>query len=87
MGKYDEKSKYNAKNISRNILKQKDIICTVPYNFLLMEATQEGRVIDLLIDFLNIKNKDENYLLIEELERLDEKILRKVSELQLTRRK
>ena len=87
MGKYDERSKYNAKNVSRNILKQKDIINTIPYNFLLMEASQEGKMIDIFISLLNLKNKDDNYTIIEELNRLDDKINNKIAENQMMRRK
>ena len=54
IGKYDDKTKYNAKNISRNVLKQKNIINTVPYNSLYFEAMQEGKVIDLFLNFLRL---------------------------------
>ena len=86
LGKYDNSSKYNAKNISRTLLKQKDVVNTIPYNHLLLEGAQEGRLIEN-IDFLRkIKNRDENSLVIEELKRLDEKIENKVMEQQMRRR-
>lgn len=80
LGKYDEKSKYNAKNISRNMLKQKDIINTIPYNTVLFEATQEGKVIDMFLKFLNLKGKDENTFFLEEIKRLSESIDSKLLE-------
>jgi len=83
LGKYDEKSKYNAKNISRNILKQKDTINTIPYNTILFEAVQEGQIIDMFIKFLGIKGKDENTFFIEEIERLKNSIEDKIKEQQL----
>ena len=82
IGKYDEKSKYNAKNISRNILKQKEIINTVPYNTIMLDSMQEGTVIDTFLQFLRLKGKDENTFFIEELNRLGESIEHKHLEVQ-----
>ena len=74
LGRYDEKSKYNAKNISRSILKTKEIINTVPYNTVLFQDIQEGKLIDMIIRFLELKTKDENTFFIEEIKRLKENI-------------
>ena len=74
IGKYFNNTKYNAKNISRNLLKQKDIINVIPYNNLFFEASQEGKVIDLFLSFMRIREKDENYNFIQELKRLYEMI-------------
>ena len=74
IGKYDDKSRFNIKNISRNLLKQKEFINTIPYSPLVLEAAQEGKIIDIIWNLLNMRNKDENYLIIEELKRLSEKI-------------
>lgn len=83
LGKYDEKSKYNAKNISRNVLRQKTIIPTVPYNTVLFEASQEGKIIDMFLKFLNLKGIDENTYFLEEIKRLSESIeAKKVEALQ-----
>ncbi len=70
IGRYMEDTKYNAKNITRNILKSKDIINVVPYNNLLFEAAQEGRVIDIFFDFMKIRERDINYRFTQELNRL-----------------
>lgn len=77
IGKYDDKSKYNAKNISRNILRTKDIINTVPYNTILFEEMQEGRLIDMFLRFLNLSEKDENTFFVDEIKRLKEDIDKK----------
>ena len=77
IGKYDDKSKYNAKNISRNILRTKDIINTVPYNTILFEEMQEGRLIDMFLRFLNLGEKDENTFFVDEIKRLKEDIDKK----------
>lgn len=79
IGKYYDKTKYNAKNISRNILKSRDLINTIPYNILLFEAMQEGRMVDLLLDFARLKGKDENTEFLSELTRLGTDIKNKLS--------
>ena len=86
LGKYDEKSKYNAKNISRSILRTKDIINTVPYNTILFEEMQEGRLIDLFIKFLGLNGKDENTFFVDEIKRLKENIDKKETLLRQMRR-
>lgn len=78
IGKYDDKTKYNAKNISRNVLKQKNIINTVPYNSLYFEAMQEGKVIDLFLNFLRLTDMDRNYEFISEIQRLAEDVKEKI---------
>ena len=74
LGRYDDKSKYNAKNISRNYLKQKEVLNTIPYNTNLFEAMQEGQMIDLFLKLLNLKGRDENTFLLEEVKRLSDNI-------------
>ena len=46
VGKYDKKSKYTIKNLTRMIGEKKEIL-TIPYNTLYFEAAQEGNVPDL----------------------------------------
>ena len=82
LGKYDEKSKYNAKNISRNVLKQRELVNTIPYNTRLFESVQEGKIIDMILDFRSLKTKDENSFFIEEIKRLVESINNKMVEIQ-----
>ena len=79
IGKYMEQTKYNAKNISRNILKLRDTVNTIPYNKLFFESSQEGKVIDLFLDCLKVKEKDENYFFVQEIKRLYETIQIKLS--------
>ena len=71
LGRYMDDTKYNAKNITRNLLKEKKLINTIPYNNLFFEATQEGKVIDLFLTFMRIKEKDENYNFVAELKKLN----------------
>ena len=74
IGNYMKKTKYNAKNITRNLLKRKNIINTIPYNNLFFEASQEGKIIDLFLRFMSLNEKDENYFFISEIKRLHENI-------------
>ena len=85
LGKYDDSSKYNAKNITRSMLKQRTVINTIPYNTLLLEAAQEGSIIDLFLKLLRLKGRDENTFFIEEIKRLSEDLENKKVELQQLR--
>lgn len=85
LGKYNNNTKYNVKNISRNIFKQKQLLNTIPYNNLFFEAVQEANVVDLFLNLLRVKDKDENYEFIHEVKRLSEDIQNKLQELQMTR--
>ena len=82
IGKYMDLSKYNAKNITRNLLRRKELINTIPYNNLFFESSQEGTVIDLFLNFMRLKEKDTNYNFIYELNRLNDVIKEKIKELQ-----
>lgn len=80
IGRYDGTSKYNTKNISRNILKTKTVINTIPYNTLFFEASQEGNVVDLILNLKSLKGKDENSQFMSEITRIIESIKVKLSE-------
>ena len=82
LGKYDKNSKYTAKNVSR-YMKEKEIICTIPYNTLFFEATNEGKVADFFIKFRKMNTKDENSLFLEDVKKATDKIIYKLQELQM----
>lgn len=86
IGNCDSNSKFNAKNISRNYLKRKEIINTIPHNTLLLEAEQEGQVIDLFIKLLSLKGRDENTLFLDEVKRLSSAIEEKYRIIQQMRK-
>ena len=86
LGKYDEKSRYNAKNISRSVLRTKEIVNTVPYNTAVFEDIQDGRIIDLFIRFLELKIRDENTFFIDEIKRLKEAIDKRAATVQQMRK-
>ena len=85
LGRYMEDTKYNMKNISRNLLKIKDLVNTIPYNNLFFEATQEAMVIDLLLNLTKVKERDTNYFFVQEIKRLYETIQLKLSQNQTIR--
>ena len=83
IGKYDKRSKYNLKNITRFLEEKKDINL-VPLNLSFMEATEESRVVDELLKFKNVKDKtDENYIFKECIQNLTESIWKKLQEMKM----
>ena len=82
LGKFDCNSKYTAKNISR-YLKEKEIMCTIPYNTLFFEACNEAEVADFFIKYRKINSKDKNFLFLEEVKKVSEKIVQKLKDLQM----
>lgn len=82
IGKFDKNSKYTAKNVSR-YLKEKEIMCTIPYNTLFFEATNEGKVADYFIKFRKMNTKDDNSVFVEEVQKTADKIIYKLQELQM----
>lgn len=77
--RYDNKSKYNSKNLARTILK-KELIYEVPYNTQILDAVQEGNIPELLIRFRTLKGEDENIVFIQKIEELIQGILMKYQE-------
>ena len=77
--RYNKNSKYNIKNITRTILK-KQRVYAVPYNTLVLDASQEGKIVELLINFKTLKLESENLEFITEAQELVEGILFKYQE-------
>ena len=81
VGRYDNNSKYNIKNITR-YLGEKNKVLAVPYNTLFMEAANEAGVADFFIGLKKIMNSDQqNALFAEEVQRATEAILYRLQEL------
>ena len=77
VGNYDKDSKYNYKNITR-YLKERNQVLTVPYNTLFFEASEEGMVADLFLQFAKYSNsnkEDQNTFFIEEVKRATDNIV------------
>lgn len=83
IGKYNSKFKYNSKNIAR-YLEQRKELDLLPLNLLYMEAAEEVKVADLLLKLKNIKDKtDENYIFMECVHNLTDKIFKKIQEMKM----
>lgn len=74
IGKYDEKSKYNLKNLTRSYLKGDNMLNVIPYNVLVFEASQEGNMVDLILNFARLRGKDENSAFLTETSNLGNNI-------------
>ena len=77
--RYDSKSKFNSKNLIRNILK-KQYIFETHYNTLISDAVQEGNLVELLIRFKTLKDEDENKEFVAKIEEMIQGILIKHEE-------
>lgn len=78
--RYDKDSKYNLKNLSRTILKRQAVYET-DYNTLLLDATQEGNMAELLLRLRTLKEDDENLVFLSKVKELTEGILLKYQEM------
>ena len=77
--KYDNKSKYNTKNLTRTILKKQQVYET-RYNTLVLDAAQEGNIAELLLRLKTLKGEDDNSIMISKIEEMNEGILLKYQE-------
>lgn len=80
-GRYDKKSKYNNKNISRYI-KEKNVF-SIPYNTGFFEATTEGKVADYFIKFRKISETNPNSDFIKSIKEITDGMILKLKELQM----
>lgn len=78
IGKYDVKSKYTIKNISKYIGEKK--IYGIPYNTMFSMDASEGKVADYVIRFKRIKQTHINFGLIESLNKEAEEIVNMIKE-------
>lgn len=78
--KYDKNSKYNLKNLSRTILK-KQTVCQTDYNSLILDATQEGGIAELLLRLRTIKVDDESLNFVSNIKKMVEAIMLKNQEM------
>lgn len=83
IGRYDQFSKYNSKNITR-YLKEKRGLCVIPYNTLFFEACSEGNITDFIANARSLKDEtDRNANFIKEIKAADVNIVAKLQELQM----
>lgn len=82
LGKYDNASKYNAKNVSR-YMKLKKEINTLSYNTLFFESCEEGKIVDFLMKIRTVSGSNPATIVGKELNKLAEDMLQKLKELQM----
>lgn len=83
VGKYDKKSKYTIKNLTRHLGEKKEILA-IPYNTLFFEASEEGQVPDLFLKLRNIKDQsDENEFFMQQIRKVSEEITQKITQVRL----
>lgn len=82
LGRYDKNSKYNAKNVSR-YMKERQIVCSIPYNTLFFEACNEGKVADYFIALRRVSSRDKNKLFIDSVQKMAERLIEELQKLQI----
>lgn len=83
IGKYDTKSKFTTKNLTRYLEEKKEILA-IPYNTLFFEASEEAGVPDLFLRLRNIKDQlDENGYFMNQIKKISEEILNKIQEAEM----
>lgn len=86
IGKYMNDTKYNFKNITK-YLQEKKGLNVIPYNTLYFEASEEAGVPDLFLRLKNVKDtSDENYIFMQDVLELMDKIIKRIQELQMKMR-
>lgn len=86
IGKYIDKTKYNIKNITKYLDEKKELD-VIPFNILYFEAAEEAGVPDLFLKLKNVKDKtDENYIFMNNVLKLVDKIVKRLQELQMKMR-
>lgn len=74
MCKTDKNTKYNFKNITRRFFKNEKVH-EIDYNTLVFEASQEGKIAELMLRLKTIKEDDSNYELMLKIKKLIEEII------------
>ncbi len=83
IGRYDQFSKYNNKNITR-YMKERQELSVVPYNTLFLEACSEGTIIDFFLRLRNVvDDTDKNIIFEQAVAEADNNIIYKLQELQM----
>lgn len=82
IGRYDRFSKYNTKNVVRQIGIREQIYC-MPYNTLLYESVDEHMIAEMFLKIRKADETDRNGIFLKEVRNLVEGILYKVQEVQM----
>ncbi len=82
LGRYDRFSKYNIKNVVRQISMKEQIYC-VPYNTLLYESVDENQIAELFLRIKKADESDRNGIFMKEVRNFVDGIIYKVQEVQM----
>lgn len=82
LGRYDRFSKYNTKNVIRQIGLREQIYC-MPYNTLLYESVDEHMIAEMFLKIRKADETDRNGVFLKEVKNLVDGILYKVQEVQM----
>ena len=80
IGRYDNFSKYNVKNISR-YMGERNKVSTIPYNTLFFEASEEAKIPDFFLSIRKLGEDDRNGFFLAEVKRTSENILYRLQDL------
>lgn len=85
IGKFNSSSKYNKKNLGK-YLGEKNELAVIPFNTLYFEAAEEALVTELFLKLGKIRDTtDVNYIFINEISKIVERIIVRLQELQMKR--
>lgn len=85
IGKFNSASKYNKKNLGK-YLGEKNELAVIPFNTLYFEASEETLVTELFLKLGKIRDTtDVNYIFINEISKIVERIIVRLQELQMKR--
>ncbi len=76
VGMYDNCSKFNLSNICRLYKIKKDKISFIPYNRQFADYSNEGKVVEFIINNMNSTKNDDTYLFISQLDDCVNKIFK-----------
>lgn len=86
VGRYNGHTKFNRNNLQKYLGEKKELM-VVPYNTLLFEAAEETTVVDMFLRLSRIKDtSDTNYIFMEEIRKIVDKIIERLKELQVRMR-
>ena len=86
VGRYNGHTKFNRNNLQKYLGEKKELM-VVPYNTLLFEAAEETTVVDMFLRLSRIKDtSDTNYIFMEEIKKIVDKIIERLKELQVRMR-
>ena len=82
IGRYDNYSKYNKRNIKRYLRMKRDVVA-VPYNTLYFEGCSEGKTAEFFLRLRNLGPEDRNYVFINNVSKICKELIFKLQELQI----